>query len=415
MAGKAALFLVVGFSLIFLAIAKNFGGLSTRAVDNLTDYYTETIAHDIAAAGANMAASRIYFDPTWTTGYTNLNYQNGVLNVSVIITDPVLNIREIHSTGTVKRLSNLGILEDVTSTVSVTLQPSKFSKFAYYSVSEGGTIYWITGDTVWGPFHTQDYLRVSGNPVFWGKATTKRSVVKSPSNSKPKFYGGFEKGVNLPLPADGLTPLLNAASTDGKLFAGKDTMYLTFAGDSIRYKHRYGGTTTTVSADSIAPNGVIFAKNSVLRIQGVVKGRFSVAASDSNNNGRGKIYLDDNIVYNTDPRVDPSSEDMLGIIAKNEILVTQNTANNSSINIHASIYSESKGFGAENYSTRPVSGSINLLGGIIQNIRQAVGTFSGSTIDHGFSKRYRYDDRLMFSSPPMYPGTGGFEIVSWLE
>lgn len=404
MAGKAALFLVVGFSLIFLTIGKNFGDLSTSAVDNLTDYYTETVAHDIAVAGANMAANRVFLDPTWTAGYDKISYQNGILDVEVNITDAFKNIRQISSTGS---------FNGVTNTVTVTLQPSKFSKFAYYSVSEGGTIWWITGDTVWGPFHTQDYLRVAGSPVFWGKATTKRSLVKYNSSAKPYFYGGFEKGVNLPLPTDGLTPIENAADAGGYKFTSKDTVYLTFAVDSLKIKYAWNGATTTVLASSFAPNGVIFAKDAVLRLQGTVKGQYSVVASGSS--GKGKIFLDDNIVYNTDPRVDPSSEDMLGIIAKNDILVTENAANNSSIDIHGSIYSESGGFGAENYSTRPVSGNINLLGGIIQNTRRAVGTFSGSTINHGFSKRYRYDERLMFSSPPMYPGTGAFEIVSWLE
>lgn len=404
MAGKAALFLVVGFSLIFLTIGKNFGDLSTSAVDNLTDYYTETVAHDIAVAGANMAANRVFLDPTWTAGYDKISHQKGILDVEVNITDAFKNIRQISSTGS---------FNGVTNTVTVTLQPSKFSKFAYYSVSEGGTIWWITGDTVWGPFHTQDYLRVAGSPVFWGKATTKRSLVKYNSSAKPYFYGGFEKGVNLPLPTDGLTPIENAADADGYKFTSKDTVYLTFAVDSLKIKYAWNGATTTVLASSFAPNGVIFAKDAVLRLQGTVKGQYSVVASGSS--GKGKIFLDDNIVYNTDPRVDPSSEDMLGIIAKNDILVTENAANNSSIDIHGSIYSESGGFGAENYSTRPVSGNINLLGGIIQNTRRAVGTFSGSTINHGFSKRYRYDERLMFSSPPMYPGTGAFEIVSWLE
>jgi len=404
MAGKAALFLVVGFSLIFLAIGKNFGSLSTSAVDNLTDYYTETVAHDIAVTGANMAANKIFFDPTWTAGYNNLSYQNGILNVNVFVLDVFKNIRQITSTGS---------FNGVTNTVSVTLQPSKFSKFAYYSISEGGTIWWITGDTVWGPFHTQDYLRVSGRPVFWGKATTKKKLIKYNSSAKPYFYGGFEKGVDLPLPLDGLTPIENAADADGYKFTSKDTVYLTFAVDSLKIKYAWNGATTTVLASSFAPNGVIFAKNSVLRLQGIVKGQYSVVASGSS--GKGKIFLDDDIVYNSDPRDNPSSEDMLGILAKNDILITQNVANNSSIDIHASIYSESGGFGAQNYDTRPVSGNINLLGGIIQNTRRAVGTFSGSTINHGFSKRYRYDDRLMFSSPPMYPGTGAFEIVSWLE
>lgn len=404
MAGKASLFLVVGFSLIFLTIGKNFGGLSTSAVDNLTDYYTETVAHNIAATGANMAANKMFLDPTWTAGYNKVKYFSGNLDVDINILDAFKNIRQISSTGS---------FNGVTSTVSVTLQPSKFSKFAYYSISEGGTIWWISSDTVWGPFHTQDYLRCAGSPVFWGKATTKRKLIKYDKYTNPKFYGGFEKGVDLPLPTDGLTPIENAADAGGYKFTGNDTVYITFVRDSIQYRFAYSGPTTTVLASSFAPNGVIFAKNSVLRLQGTVKGQYSVVASGTS--GKGNIFLDDDIVYDTDPRVDPSSQDMLGIIAKNKILITENAANNNGINIHGSIYSESAGFGAENYNTRPVSGNINLLGGIVQNTRQPVGTFSGSTINHGFAKRYRYDERLMFSSPPMYPGTGAFEIVSWLE
>lgn len=106
---------------------------------------------------------------------------------------------------------------------------------------------------------------------------------------------------------------------------------------------------------------------------------------------------------------------MLGICAENSVLITDNKVNKYSIDIHASVYSEKGGFGADNYDTRPISGNINLLGGIIQNTRKAVGTFSGTTINHGFAKRYKYDDRFMLASPPYFPGTGGFEIVSWFE
>jgi hypothetical protein len=406
MVGKAALLLVAGFSLIFLVIAKNFGNLSTRAVDNYTDYYKKTVAHDIAVTGANMAANQIFFDPTWTAGYDDINYQEGNLDVTVTILDAFKNIRKVTS---------VGEFSGEYSTVSVVLSPSKFSKFAYYSIYEGNSIWWMTRDTVWGPFHTQDYLRVSGHPVFYGKATIKKDIIKWANNSShsPVFYGGFEKGIDLPLPNDGLAPLESAADAGGHKFTGKDTVYVTFVRDSITYKFAYSGPATTVLASSFAPNGVIFAKDAVLRLKGVVKGQYSIAASGSS--GKGKIFLDDNIVYNTDPRVDPSSQDMLGILAKNDIMVTQNALNNSDINIHGSVYSEAGGFGAENYDTRPASGNINLLGGIIQNTRRAVGTFSGSTIDHGFAKRYRYDERLMLSSPPMFPGTGAFEIVSWNE
>ena len=102
-------------------------------------------------------------------------------------------------------------------------------------------------------------------------------------------------------------------------------------------------------------------------------------------------------------------------MAQQEIYITENAANSSDINIHAAMYSQEKGFGSENYSSRGPNGFINLLGGITQDSRMAVGTFSGSRITSGFSKRYRYDNRLMVMSPPFFPGTGNFEVVSWFE
>jgi hypothetical protein len=125
--------------------------------------------------------------------------------------------------------------------------------------------------------------------------------------------------------------------------------------------------------------------------------------------------LDDDVIFSEDPRTHSGSTDLLGIIAQNEVLITDNEANHDDINIQASIYCENGGFGAENYDSRPVSGNINLLGGIIQHTRRAVGTFNSYGPASGFSKRYKYDERLMVASPPMFPGTGSFEIVSWLE
>ena len=133
MGGKAALLLVVGFSLTYLVIGQNFGSLSTRAVENLTNYYEETASHNIAVSGANMAAHEIFKDPTWTAGYNNLSFSGGNLNVTVQVVDAFKNIR---------RITSIGKFQGITKKVSVTLQPSKFSKFAYYSIYEGGSIWW---------------------------------------------------------------------------------------------------------------------------------------------------------------------------------------------------------------------------------------------------------------------------------
>ncbi|MCH7770861.1 MAG: hypothetical protein IIA49_07580 [Bacteroidetes bacterium] len=406
MGGKALVLVISGFSLIFLVIAQNFGSVSNRSVDNYVDYYNESVAHNIAVSGANIAANEIYIDPTWDDGYNNIDYQNGHLDIEVNIVNPFQNIREIVAVGDYRGAS---------STVKVTLAPSKFSKFAYYSVSEGGNIWWTMNDTVWGPFHTQDFMRVYRHPVFYGKATTKRRLIyyTNKRRDKPRFYGGFEKGVNLPLPTDGVANIEPEADDDGFKISGQDTVYMTFDYDSLKYRFAYSDEDTVVYLPSVAPNGIIFAKNSVIRLKGIVQGQYSVVSSGPS--GKGKIYLDDDIIFSQDPRTNPASTDLLGIIAENEVLITDNVPNYSDINIHASIYAETGGFGAENYASRPVSGNINILGGIIQHTRRAVGTFNSGGAVSGFSKRYRYDERLRIASPPGFPGTGSFEIVSWLE
>ncbi len=409
MAGKATFLVIIGFTLLFMVAIKNFGRISTDAVGNMVTYYTEMIAHNIAVSGANLASNEIFVDPTWDDGYSNKDFSGGKLNVVVQVVDAYKNIREIVSTGTYHGL---------TSTVTVTLSPSKFSKFAYYSVSEGGTIWWTGNDTVWGPFHTQDYLRAAKHPVFFGKASSLKSLdyYESKTKDKPYFLGGYETGINLPLPTSAVDNMETPADAGGLEFSGQDTVHMLFVNDSLKYKFSYGAPYTTVYLPDASPNGMIFAKNAVVRLKGTVKGQYTIGCnSTTTSTGKGTVWLDDNIVYNKDPRVYPNSTDMLGICAENNVWLTKNTANNSSIEIQASVYCEKGGFGAQDYDSRPISGNINLLGGIIQKTRAAVGTFSGSSINHGFAKRYKYDDRFMTASPPFFPGTGGFEIVSWLE
>jgi len=408
MSGKATLLLIVGFSLIFLVVSKNFGDVSNRAVDNFINYHKETVAHDIAVSGANIAANQIFMDPTWDDGYDDVPFQSGTMDISVQILDPYKNIRQITAQGT---------YQGYTHTAKVVLAPSKFSKFAYYSVSEGGTIWWTGSDTVWGPFHTQDFMRVHKHPVFFGKATTKKSMIyyKDEPTDKPYFFGGYEQGVDLPLPTNAVDDMEAIADNDGLKLSGHDTVYITFDRDSLRYRFSYNAKNTAVYLPTAAPNGLIFAKDCIVRLKGIVKGQYTLGCSSIMAATNGTIYLDDDIVFDKDPRIYPTSNDLLGICAENSVYITDNVPNRTDINIHGSVYSEKGGFGAQNYDTRPISGNINLLGGIIQNTRRAVGTFGSSGIKSGFAKRYRYDERLRVASPPFFPGTGGFEIVSWFE
>lgn len=409
MTGKASLIVMLGFSMLFLVVARNFTTVSGQMTDNYVDYFNETTSHNIAISGANMACNKIYVNQNWTAGFSNINMNNGRLDVWVNIIDAVKNTRQVVSRGIYNR---------DTSTVRVTLSPSKFSKFAYFSESEGASIWWTGKDTVDGPFHTQDYLRAANKPTFLGPGTSTLKGLLYFTNEKtdkPTVSGDFTTGNDIALPTNKVDDFETDAA-GGLSFTGKDTVYLVFAEDSLKYRFAYNASYTTVYLPTAAPNGLIFVKNANVRLKGTVKGSYTLGCS-ATATGRGNIYLDDDIVYKTNPTVNTSSTDLLGICAENNVIITDNAANNSNINIHASIYCEKGSFYAQNYDSRVVSGNINMLGGLIQKTRAGVGTFDSKTgnIKTGFAKKYKYDKRLLIKVPPFFPATDKFEIVAWYE
>lgn len=403
--GKLSLFLVLGFSILYMILGSNSSRLSTQTVENMADYNAKTITHDIAVSGTNLACNQLFLNGAWDEGYKDISFEKGSFTASIEVLDPWRNIRKLTTTAS---------YGGVNKNIEVIFKPSSFSKFAYLSINDPTNLYWSSKDTIWGPFHSEGNINAYQHPVFKGKATTKGTVkyYTSKAADEPRFLGGFESGVSLTFPSSGLDNLKSLALDNGHVFSGKDTVYVTFVGDSLKYKFNYNTPVTTVLASSFAPNGVIYAENSILRLKGVVKGRYTVACNGSS--PKGNIYLDDNLTYKTDPRTNPDSKDMLGIVSKNNVLITENAANKSSINIDASIYCEKGGFGAGWPNFTAPNGNINLYGGIQNYSRVQIGVIHGSDI-WGFSRNYKYDARLMIASPPGYPGTGQLEIVSWFE
>jgi hypothetical protein len=204
--GRSALLMVMGFGAALMLIGSNIAKVSNNAMNNYTYYYQTAMARSIASSGMNLAARSLYENPAWRSGFANKTFGDGVFSCSV--RDTSFNRVRVTATGT---------FQNTTRTVSCLLQPSSFSRFGYYSVIEG-SIWWITGDTVWGPMHTQDNLRVAGSPVFQQRATSLKSIIYNtgPSVDKPVFKGGYETGVNISLPSD-LNPL-KAAAAGGKKF-----------------------------------------------------------------------------------------------------------------------------------------------------------------------------------------------------
>ncbi len=400
--GKYSILMVFSLAVMLGVVFPNIHRLGHQSVENYVNYAVKSQAHNLAVSGANAAAAQLYLDNGWRTGYANIALAGGTYDVSATTYD----------VDKVKILS-VGKLEDASDTVSVLLQPGSFARYAYYSKVEG-SITWITGDTVWGPFHTQDVMKTAGNPVLKGPATALLGT--NPSKSGAKFDGGYLAGESVDLPLD-LSVTQKAAYDGGSVFASGD-VWITFMGSTVVWKTSAAGAITSAPLSTFAPNGVVLAEAGSFYIKGQIDGRLTLCAGGNASLAQGNIYIEGDMMYAHDPRLEETTN-ILGLIAENSVIILDNAANNNSVSIQASIFCRTGGLTAENYASRPVSGTLDLLGGIIQYKRGAVGTFSSSggtpVIKTGFKKNYKYDTRLYLDSPPYYPWTGSYQIVSWIE
>lgn len=447
MIGRGALLVILGFSLIFGIASRYWNRTSTEASENFINYYDMTAAHNIAVSAANIAADSIFWDPSNTSLSYSGSFSGGTYQFSsrwdVVDQDSDILVTAVGIYP--------GMYGNVLDTVQVLLSPASFDRYAFFSNDENNT-YWITGDTLTGPFHTNGTLYVSGVPVMKGSATSLNGTdpAKLPdSNGDTLKCTSYQSGVQIPIPSD-LSYTENAAS---KVFANTDTyprdtydVYLTFNSDGtvtyhttlVTYPASRGGrrATTVTTADStvplsaLAPNGVILVDNGDVHVQGTLDGDITVVAeqgagrSSTNWNAialpnyinppdqNGNVLIDGSLVYKDNPENGPSS-DMLGLVADNSVMVSTQTTQDMTID--AAIFAKSGEFLYQNYAGGSSMGYLNLYGSITNNIRGAVGTFSGGKLLTGYNKDYKYDKRFASGAPPFFPTTGRFQILSWRE
>ena len=59
-------------------------------------------------------------------------------------------------------MRSTGTYHDSTFTVMAIMRASNFAKFAFYGGLSAANAWWETGDSVFGPAHTQGIMRVTG-------------------------------------------------------------------------------------------------------------------------------------------------------------------------------------------------------------------------------------------------------------
>jgi len=417
MGGKAAIILVIGFSFILSYISLNLSKSATSTVDNMARYNQTTVSHNIAVAGANVGLAQLYADTTWRGPITQPAGAafpgDYTVQASNFAGDQIL----------VQSISRYQIpgYKTFRDTVEVYLGRNKKNSFTLYAwmTQTEGNVFWITGDTVWGRVHSNGNFNMSGQPVFMEKVTTAKGFTPKPGEggNNAIFKQGYETGIaSIDFPSD-LSELVAAAGAGGRNYLLPDVWVTLNPGTSANNDgkayvraSKTGSIIDSISLSDPSFNGLILGAGNV-HVEGTVDGKLTVSSLS-------QVTIENDLLYEKDPR-STTSDDVLGLVCETNIVVADNAANNSNCVVQASVFTRTGSFGAEHYNTRPVSGELHLLGSMVQDRRGAVGTFAGSTIKSGFSKRYRYDTRLSDPNfrPPFYPGfySKTLAIKNWWE
>ena len=451
MVGKASLIMILGFSLIFMVMGYFWGDLATRSVDNHVSYYKNTIAHNIAVSGINIALRYFLEDNTWISGFTR-DFENGQMDVSVntIIADTSLEVVSV------------GKFMGAEKEVRVNLLRSTFAKYAWFSraVTTGGARPWYTGDKIFGAYHSNNFLNISGDPVFYGKVTTCKGwndLLKSPYVSKPDFLGGFVSGVeNVNLDTKiNYEPMKTLAQSTGSFF-DKTTVWLTFNnGGTVTVRTKtFGnddsiatayGAAQTYPLETFAPSGIIYVETANVYVSGVLdlhalpQQNLTIVHNNSSGTRKG-VYITNDLVYKERPMnwnaelqmYEPNNDykDVFTILTSNDVIFQtsnagmggyENNVVNKDVRIDGAIFSEGGGVFMEHINDPKYdfgkTGTFYLTGSMTTDMENYIANYSPGVneIIEGYDRHIVLDERFLVKPPLWFPFSNGFEVISWFE
>lgn len=448
---------LLGFTVAFLVQSQTTMGM--RYTDN------EKSLH-LAEAGINKYIwhlnkdSSYYKKGSYEPGETEPGvvtpYQDGFyyLEVEAPTTEvPVVTIRATGWTGG---------SSTVMTTVEAQVHKKQFTQHLFVTgleeLPDGDEVWWITGDEVAGPLHTNGRIYIDGNPVFHGKVTYSGAAPNIRSGSRPSF--AYDEDPEGPVPQLAFplsnTQIKTQAIRNGYYYSGRTSIYLN--GDRLKVRTYQGSSWRYYENLPLPPNGVIYVDGTTANVSspttkfnrqagnvfiaGRLDGRLTVAAAndiyithrDPTNATYGSATSTGGITYaDSSFTGNDITDDMLGLVAGHYVRILHKnwpsfttsgnayTSNSNvapqNITIHAAIFALDWAFEFEDYEDGGVRGVINMVGSITQKYRGAVGTFSSRTGQRqsGYLKNYVFDPRMAYETPPHFlePVNTGWEIVSW--
>lgn len=369
--GKALLIIVVGFSMIFSVVMFNVSANQSRSTAAIAVQYEKWMAHNAAESAANVAISKLIqnFDGSAALSgtFNGATYSTSVANVT---TDSVTEAKRL-------RVTTVSTFGDESDTTIVELMQPAYSYYYYLSREWPTWLTFQTGDTIPAPIHSNQSIRISGSPVFIGKVSSNNASFTTVVSASPQFFGGAEFGASA-IFAPVLAGLKDSLAAYGDVH--NEELWIEFSAAGT-----FACSTATIEHTlNVADYKGVKTRNNGnhIHVRGTFTGQFTVLSEDN-------IYIDDDLQYLTDPRIDPTSTDLLGVVADNDIIINKN----SDLEIHGALLAKEwirVPFG----SLLPIK-TLTILGSIGQRNSEEFGL--------GYNLTHVYDDRLRAQTPPYFP------------
>ncbi|NBB76890.1 MAG: DUF4900 domain-containing protein [Bacteroidetes bacterium] len=403
------------------------------------NYHNESQAKNITASMMDFAISEIRSNQDWKgandQGFSAEDFLGGEGYLMVYdmddVSDPTVDVPQnsVPSWDAYTRLVHANAnYNGTTVETEVMLTQDSFSRYSYFTDVEPSNIYFFSQDVLFGPVHSNDRFNMAGTPTFHGRVTSPEDYYEYPYIfTDPEFLGGSNFNANQkPLPTDSQLDELRQAAQNGGLKYDNPIDIELFSNSQATIEEQIPGggwqlvccwrweyqsnNNITHNVDLSNFNGVISSSENV-SIRGELNGQLTVHSEKD-------IEITGDLTYADNPLVNENSDDILGLVGEGNVLVDEyahQENGNRDLTIQASIMALEKSFSVEKYNEGSPRGELTLLGGIVQERRGAVGTFSGGNIRTGYAKNYSYDERLLRMHPPSFPRESFFNIFYWKD
>ncbi len=392
--GKALIIITMGFSMIFGSLMLSLSANQQRTVAQFVTQYEHWLARNATESALNVASSKLYQDDAWRAGFTNRTFAGASWSAEVADLPGDSTTQAVR----IQIRVTAGFEGAADSAQAVYMKPG-YSYYQLFQNNWASALEFQTGDTLVGPIHANDRIRIRGNPVFLSKVSSSDGVWQALLGSdNPKFYGGAEFGTAV-IPLPDLDPLTNEGLAGGHRFTQE--LWLRFKADGT-YDYSTDGWGTEFNEALTTFNGIIMTEpgtNRDIHVEGVVNGQATVLADRD-------IKIEDDVVYASNPLTDPNSDDYLGLVARHRVRIVENAPNSADVIIHAAILAHHDQLHVENYNKNGPWGMLTLLGSLVQNQYRPVGT---ATTGYAFNPLY--DWRLRDRTPPFFPRVDRLELL----